>query len=83
MKKSHACLLLLVFFLALACDQSCPMTGSPHTKYSYAYFDSDGVDHLGSVTTDSGANASVGDVPSDVNCNKVTYWAEPDEFYLM
>jgi hypothetical protein len=35
MKRPRAYLLLLAACVMLACDQSCPTTGSPNTTYPY------------------------------------------------
>jgi hypothetical protein len=77
--KSLTWLLILAACLTTACDQDCPTTGSPNTTYNYSYKDSEGRFHFGSITTDAGGNATIADVPSDIDCSAITMSAEkPD-----
>jgi hypothetical protein len=71
MKKLLTFALIFATCLLVACDQDCPMTGSPDTTYSYAYNTPDGIIHFGDVTTNENGNGIIGDVPSDVDCGKV------------
>ncbi len=73
MKKLGICALLLTTCVLAACDQNCPMTGSPNTTYVYSYTDSGGTSHFGSFTTNANGNAEIADVPSGVDCSKITF----------
>lgn len=79
MKEVRVYLLILMVCMAAACDQSCPTSGSPNTTYVYSYIDSSGTGHAGSFTTDSGGNAVISDVPSDVDCSKITFKKDVDQ----
>ncbi|HEX8719605.1 MAG TPA: hypothetical protein VF736_03095 [Pyrinomonadaceae bacterium] len=78
MKELRVCLLAFTVCLAAACDQDCPQTGSPNTTYVYSYFDSSGTAHIGSFTTDDGGNATITDVPDDIDCSKITSREDKD-----
>lgn len=73
MKKLPAASLILMACLITACDQDCPMTGSPNTTYIYSFTDSGGTINAGSFTTDAGGNATISDVPDDIDCKKIAF----------
>lgn len=58
--------------LVVACDQSCPMSGSPNTTYFYSYNDN-GTIHSGHFTTNENGTAEITDVSSNVDCSKITF----------
>lgn len=78
MKKSRICLLILAICMLAACGQNCPVTGSPNTTYIYSYNDG-GTVHFGSFTTNSGGTAEIADVPSDIDCSKITFRRDIDQ----
>ena len=79
MKKPFFWAVVCALCLLAACE--CPITGKPNTVYFYTYLDGDGVFHQGTVTTNENGNGIVGDVPSDVDCNKVVF-SEMEDPYL-
>lgn len=73
MRKKQLLSLILTSCLLVACSQNCPMTGSPNTTYTYGYFDSDGSGHFGSFTTNENGNATISDVPDNIDCSKIVW----------
>ncbi|MDT4952541.1 MAG: hypothetical protein QOJ02_679 [Acidobacteriota bacterium] len=71
MKKYLAPLLIFTACLLTACDQDCPMTGSPNTTYLYTYVDN-GVAHSGGFTTNANGNAEIS-VPDNIDCKGITF----------
>ncbi len=71
MKKYLAPLLIFTACLLTACDQNCPMIGSPNTTYHYTYVDN-GTAYSGSFTTNANGNAEIS-VPDNINCSGVTF----------
>jgi len=72
-KRSRAVAFLLTACTLIACGQNCPAHGSPNTTYVYSYTDAEGVTRFGSFRTNENGNAEISNVPSDVDCSKVTY----------
>ncbi len=75
MRKIHVCAIFFAACMLVACDQTCPMYGSPNTTYNYSYSDNNHVSHFGSFTTDANGNAEIADVPDDIDCSRVTFSA--------
>jgi hypothetical protein len=71
MRKHLAPLLIFVACLLTACDQDCPMSGSPNTSYSYTYVE-DGITYSGTFKTDANGNAEIS-VPDNISCKNVTF----------